>query len=106
MPSKPRKAEIAAPVSVLGMELKSLEYKAIEDEREKAQRLRKEMVNFYVKDVLIWTIGCLFILLTGLYCFLVLIRADSPPADKDRAWSAFMAILGGIVGLLFGKVAK
>jgi hypothetical protein len=48
MTSKPRKAEIAAPVSVLGLELKTLEYKPIEDEREKAQRLRKEMLNFYV----------------------------------------------------------
>jgi hypothetical protein len=64
------------------------------------------VLNFYVKDVLIWVIGCLFILLTGLYCFWVLIRVDSPPADKDRAWSAVMAILGGIVGLLFSKVAK
>ena len=64
------------------------------------------MLNFYVKDLLIWVIGCLFIVLAGLYCFWYLIRTDSLPADKERAWSAFMAILGGIVGLLFGKAAK
>src|SRR5262245_37451622 len=105
MTSKPRKAEIA-PLSVPGMELKALEYKPVEDDQERSQRLRKEMLNFFVKDLLIWIIGCLFIILTGLYCFWVLIRTNSPPADKERAWSAFMAILGGIVGLLFGKAAK
>lgn len=106
MTSKPRKAEIAAPVSVTGMELKTLEYRPVEDEREKAQRLRKEMLNFSIKDLLIWVIGCLFIILTGLYCFWILIRTESVAADKERAWSALMAILGGIVGLLFGKAAK
>jgi hypothetical protein len=48
----------------------------------------------------------LFIILAGLYCFRVLLRTDSLPADKERAWSAFTAILGGIVGLLFGKAAN
>jgi hypothetical protein len=106
MTPKPRRAEIAAPVSVLGLELKTLEHKPIESEQEKAQRLRKEMLNFYFKDVLTWAIGCLFIVLAVLYGFSVLIRTDSLPADKERARSAFMAILGGIVGLLFGKAAK
>jgi hypothetical protein len=94
MTPKPRKAEIAAPLSVPGMELKALEYKAVEDPQEKAIRLRKEMLNFYVKELLIWVIGCVFIVLTGFYCLWVLVRSESPPADKDRAWSAFMAILG------------
>lgn len=69
MTSKPRKAEIASPVAVKGMELRTLEYRPVEDEQEKAQRLRKEMLEFYVKDLLIWIVGCAFIFLTGLYCF-------------------------------------
>jgi hypothetical protein len=105
MTSRPRRAEIA-PLSVPGMELKALEYQPIEDDQEKAQRLRKELLNFYVKDLLIWIVGCLVVVLAVLYCFGVLIRTDSLSADKERAWSAFTGILGRIVGLLFGKAAK
>lgn len=57
MPSKPRRAQIPTPFVVPGMEAKTLEFRSIEDEQEKAQRLRKEMLNFYVKDVMIWAVG-------------------------------------------------
>ena len=45
------------------------ELKPAEDGQEKAQRLQKDRLNFYVKDILVWIIGCLFVVLTGLYCF-------------------------------------
>ncbi len=88
------------------MQIKNIEFEPIEDEQERALRLHKERMGFYFKELGSWLVGFVFVLAIGLFCFWVLVRVDSPPSEKDRAWSALSAILGGIVGFLFGKVAK
>jgi hypothetical protein len=106
MPSQPRKTNIDAPVSVSGMKIRSIEFEPIEDEQERVLRLHKERLGFYFKEIGSWLVGFAFVFAIGLYRFHVLLRVDSPPPDKERAWSALSAILGGIVGFLFGKVAE
>ena len=83
-----------------------LEFGTIEDKQEKALRLFKERLTFYVKDIGPWLVLEFLMLGIGLTCFWVLVRVDSAPAEKDRAWSVLTTILCGIVGFLFGKAAK
>jgi hypothetical protein len=97
MPSNPRQTNPLGSVPA-GMRVGNFQFEPIEDEQEKAQRLRKDMLSFYFKDLSVWMLGYLFIVLTGFYCFWVLTRSDATAVDKDRAWSAFMAILGGDCG--------
>src|SRR5437899_1359210 len=108
MPRKPRDFDVpgSAPFPPRGMQYVSAELRPIEDEREKAERLHKERLGFYIKDVGTWLLGFFFVIAIGLFCFWLLLRIDTPSVERDWARSALSAILGGIVGFLFGKVAK
>jgi hypothetical protein len=106
MPSQPRKTNVEAPVSVPGMQIRNIEFKPIEDEQEKTLRLHKERVGFYVKEIGTWLLGFFFVIAIGFFCFWVLVRNESASVEKDWARSGLTAILGGIVGFLFGKVVK
>ena len=108
MPRKPRDVDVpsAAPFAPRGMQYVSAELRPIEDKQEKALRLHKERVTFYVKEIGTWLLGFFFLIAIGFFCFLVLMRNNSPSAEKDWARSGLTAILGGIVGFLFGKVVK
>ena len=70
-------------------------------------RLHKERVGFYVKEIGTWLLGFFFVMAIGFFCFWVLgPQRQSALAEKDWARSGLTAILGGIVGFLFGKAAK
>ena len=107
MPSAPKKVDISKAIPGLeSLPLEKVEYKRLEDEQEKALRLEKERVSFYVKDVVIWIFGFVFLMAIGGYCLWVLTSSSSTPADKDWARSAVASITGGIIGFVFGKTTK
>jgi hypothetical protein len=106
MPSNPRKADLPTSYSIPGMRVGNIQFERVEDEQEKVQRLHKERLGFYVKEIGTWLLGFFFVIAIGLFCFWVLLRMDTPPVERDWARSALSALLGGIVGFLFGKVAK
>jgi hypothetical protein len=80
-----------------------LQLKTPEDDEEKKLRLHKEFLNFYVKDLAPYGLAILFVVAMGTYRFVVLIRSNSTPEEKQRAWAALSAILAGVVGVVFGK---
>ena len=50
--------------------------------------------------------AAVFIVVMSAYCFWVLVSGHSTPDDKARAWPALLAILGGVVGVVFGKATS
>jgi len=107
MPSTPKKVDVSKAIPGLEtLPLEKVEYKRPEDEQEKALRLHKERISFYIKDVVIWIFGVVCLVVIGGYCLWVLTSSSSAPADKDWARSAVTSILAGIIGYVFGKTAK
>jgi hypothetical protein len=47
----PKKSDISTATPIGGLDVKSVELKSPEDEQEKALRLHKERLNFYVKEM-------------------------------------------------------
>ena len=106
MPPAPKKVDVSKAIPGLEhLPLEKVEYKRPEDEQEKALRLHKERIGFYLKDVGITILGVVFLLAIGGYCLWVL-TGNSAPAEKDWARSAITSILAGIVGYIFGKTTK
>ena len=106
MPSTSKKADVSKSLPVGDLEVKSIEFKLPEDEQEKALRLHKERISFYIKDVVIWIFGVVCLVVIGGYCLWVLTGSSSAPAEKDWARSAVTSILAGIIGYVFGKTTK
>jgi hypothetical protein len=103
MPPKPKEVNVPASSPVAGMKATKLEYQAVEDDQEKALRLHKDRVTFYVKEVLTWGLATAFIGAAWAFSLWTLMRAGSSPAEKDRAWTIFTAITSAAAGILFGK---
>ncbi|SRR5579883_1186891 len=97
MPSKTKDIDLphSAPLVVPGMKAKKLEYEAIEDEQEKSLRLHKERYSFYAKELAVWILAPLFIVVAWSICLWILMSGGFSSAEKDRAWTAFMAITSG-----------
>lgn len=68
-------------------------------------RRKKEFLTFLVKDLAPFAVGLVFLLASGVYCFFVLLNPKTPPEMQRNAWSAFMMLLTGVVGFVFGKAA-
>jgi hypothetical protein len=51
MPPKPKEVNVPASSPVAGMKATKLEYQAVEDDQEKALRLHKDRLSFYVKEL-------------------------------------------------------
>jgi hypothetical protein len=83
-----------------------LQFKTREDNEEKVLRLHKERISFYVKDIGTYSFGFLFLLSIVTYCFWVLVSSASSADEKQRAWTAIWSVLGGVVGIFFGRVTK
>lgn len=80
--------------------------KPTEDLADKNLRRRKEFWTFVIKDLLVHVLAILIIMLVVLYSFSVLMGTRSTPQEKEWAMSIVMAILTGIIGLLFGRATK
>ena len=107
MPSTPKKVDVSKAIPGLeSLPLEKVEYKRPEDEQEKALRLHKERLGFYIKDVGIWIFGVVFLMAIGSYCLWVLTSNSAAPTEKDWVRSAITSILAGIVGYIFGKTTK
>jgi len=102
----PRKVNPPASVSVPGMRLASVELKPIEDEQETALRLHKERLTFYFKDIRTYVFGFLFLTIVTFYCFWALFDKSTTPEDRRYVWAAISAVMGGIVGVVFGRSTK
>jgi len=83
-----------------------LQLKTTEETDEKALRLHKERMSFYIKDAGTYTFGLLFLVATVAYCFWVLVSKSASAVEKQQAWTAVWAVLGGVVGLFFGRATK
>jgi heme/copper-type cytochrome/quinol oxidase subunit 4 len=82
------------------------QFKTPEDSQEKAQRLRKELVGFYFKDIGAWILAFVFVVVIGACSFWIVMRTGFDPAEKEWARSVISAIVAGIIGFIFGKTAK
>lgn len=103
MPRPPRKLEITQPH---GVDLDRLEFKRTEDEQEKALRLHKEKLLFYFKELPAYVFGFAFLGVSAFYCYWVLFTPSTSPEERRYAWSALSAVLGGIVGIVYGRSTK
>jgi hypothetical protein len=104
MPASPRKTDVSKAIDSL--EVRNIELKPPEDEQEKALRLHKEKVSFYIKDLGAWIFGFLFLLMLSGYCFWVLFGGSSTPADKEFAKSSIAPIATALLGFMLGKATK
>jgi hypothetical protein len=89
-----------------GLDLEKLEFKRTEDEQEKIQRLRKELLSFYFKEIGTYIFGFLFLAVTAFYCFWALFDKSTTPEERRYVWSAISAVMGGIVEIVFGRSTK
>jgi hypothetical protein len=79
------------------------QFKTPEDDQEKALRLHKDRFSFYAKDLSVWILAPFFIVGTWCFCIGILVSGGSSAIEKERAWTAFMAITTGAIGVFFGK---
>ncbi len=102
----PRKVDLPTSITVPGMRLGSVELIRIEDEQEKALRLHKERLTFYFKEIGTYVFGFLFLAVTAFYCFWALFDKSTTPEERRYVWAAISAVMGGIVGIVFGRSTK
>jgi hypothetical protein len=103
MPRQPK--DIVIPQQA-GIDLEKLEFKRSEDEKEKALRLEKERLTFYFKELGTYVFGFLFLAVTAFYCFWALFDKSTSPEERRYVWAAVSAVMGGIVGIVFGRSTK
>lgn len=103
MATKPRQASVPASSPVAGMKATKLEYQAVEDDQEKALRVHKERITFYLKEVLPWGLAMIFIGGAWAYSLWMILKNGAPSAETDRAWTIFTSITSAAAGILFGK---
>jgi hypothetical protein len=109
MATKPKDLPVPVlPSAPAGMEVSeyTIGYRRAEDEQEKAQRLHKERVNFYFKDIGTYLFGLLFLSVITIYCFWALFDKTTTPEERRYVWAAISAVMGGIVGTFFGRSTK
>ncbi len=89
-----------------GMDVNEINYRKTEDEQEKALRLHKEKLLFYFKELPAYVFGFAFLGVSAFYCYWVLFTPSTSPEERRYAWSALSAVLGGIVGIVYGRSTK
>ena len=98
MPRKPKDLDFPTSfsvpgmqLSVPGMQLANLEFKAVEDEREKALRLHRERYSFWIKDIGTYAFGIAFLTAIACYCFWALFDKSTTPEERRYVWAAISA---------------
>ncbi|MHB1560302.1 MAG: hypothetical protein ACYC61_22860 [Isosphaeraceae bacterium] len=102
----PRQVSVPSSISVQGMRVSGIELKPNEDKDEKALRLHKERLTFYFKDIGTYVFGFIFLAAIAVYCFWVLLDKSTSAEERRYAWAAISAVMGGIVGVVFGRSTK
>ena len=109
MATKPKDLPVPVlPSAPAGMEVSeyNIGYRRAEDEQEKAQRLHKERVDFYLKDIGTYLLVLIFLSVITIYCFWALFDRSTTLEQRRYAWAAISAVMGGIVGTFFGRSTK
>jgi hypothetical protein len=106
MPSAPKKVDVPKSIPLEGMQVSSVEFKPIEDQHEKALRLHKERVSFYVKEIATLIFAVVLVIVVVSYSFMIFASPQASASEKEWARSALMLALGGAVGFAFGKTTK
>ncbi len=89
-----------------GMEATKVETSRIEKEDERALRLHKERLSFYIKDLAVYVMGfALVIALVG-YSFGILFQKTSSKEDRQFAMAILASAASAIFGIVFGKSLK
>ena len=104
-PEPQRPTDFASVVYPGNMEVEAT-LKSPEDKVERAHRLRKDIWSFWIKEALTYVVALIILLTTAVYCFWVLWHSGSGIEEKKWAMSIVTSLLVGIVGFVFGKVAK
>lgn len=94
------------PTSVSGAPVFNIDPGAIEDDDERDLRLHKERLAFYFKDIGTYVFGFIFLAAIAVYCFWVLLDKSTSAEERRYAWAAISAVMGGIVGVVFGRSTK
>jgi len=81
-------------------------FKTPEDPDEKALRIHKDKIGFYIKEVLPYVLGAIFLCVIAAYCSLVMFQPSWPKDDRAWAQTIFTSITSGIIGMIFGKSLK
>lgn len=81
-------------------------YKRREDRQEKDLRLHKEKLTFYFRDIPAYVFGFIFLGVSAFYCYWVLFTPSTSQEERRYAWSALSAVMGGIVGVVYGRSTK
>jgi hypothetical protein len=107
MPSAPKKTDVSKFLPAMeGLEVEKLEYKRPEDEQEKALRLHKERVGFYVKEVVTPGFAAALVIVAVICCLVFLFGPQSSAAEKQWAGTVLMSVLTGALGYAFGRTSK
>lgn len=89
-----------------GVRMTSLQAERPPTTEEEDHRRRKEMIAFYVKEVAVYALALIFILVMGGYsCIVVAARGVTSP-EAGQAMPLLMSLFGAIVGLAFGKATS
>jgi hypothetical protein len=107
MAATPKKADVGEAIPGLGsLPLEKVEYKRLEDEQEKALRLHKDRLNFYIKELGTLAFAAVLVAVAVACCLFFLLSPQSSTVEKDWARSVLMSVLTGAVGFAFGKATK
>ena len=78
----------------------------IEDEAERAQRLRKDFLSFIVKDLLATIIAMAIIVASAVLALVLLARPAASLEERRFAITIVTSTLTALVGFVYGKAAK
>ncbi len=101
----PKQAKVTQILAPSDMEVEA-KFKSREDKVERAHRLRKDIWSFWIKEALTYVVALVVLLTAAVYCFRVSWHPGSGFEEKKWAMSIVTSLLVGIVGFVFGKVAK
>ncbi len=95
--STPRKLDVNEILQREGMHAE-LSIKTPEDDAQKEQRLKIDFYTFIVKELCPYVLAFMIVLAVAIYCMKVLFSGAGTPIERDRAWTAVIALLTGVTG--------
>jgi hypothetical protein len=102
----PKAKEANALVIPDGMKADEITIRPIEDETERAQRLRKDYLSFIVKDLLATCVAMVVIVSSAAIALVMLARSSSSLEERRFAITIVSSTLTALVGFVYGKAVK